>query len=129
MQVRDGMSSVVLTVGPGHTLREAARLMAERNVGAAVVLDPESPGPGILTERDILDPIAAGQDPSTELVGDHLTEELILASPDWSLEQAAEAMIERGFRHLLVVNGAELEGILSMRDIVRCWAPRPRSAA
>ena len=55
MQVRDGMSSVVLTVGPGHTLREAARLMAERNVGAAVVMDPDGPGPGIITERDILD--------------------------------------------------------------------------
>ena len=52
MQVRDGMSKVVLTVGPGHTLREAARLMADRRVGAAVVLDPDSPGPGILTERD-----------------------------------------------------------------------------
>ena len=46
MQVRDGMSKVVLTVGPGHSLREAARLMAERRVGAAVVLDPDSPGPG-----------------------------------------------------------------------------------
>jgi CBS domain-containing protein len=123
MQVRHGMSQVVLTVGPGHTLREAARLMAERNVGAAVVLDPESSGPGILTERDLLTSIASGQDPSTELVGEHLTEDAILASPEWSLEQAADCMIQRGFRHLLVVNGADLEGILSMRDIVRCWAP------
>ena len=54
MQVRDGMSSVVLTVGPSHSLQEAARLMAERNVGAAVVVDPESPGLGIVTERDFL---------------------------------------------------------------------------
>jgi CBS domain-containing protein len=123
MQVRNGMSDVVLTVGPGHTLREAARLMAERNVGAAVVLDPESSGPGILTERDILKSVAAGEDPSVELVGNHLTEDAILASPAWSLEQAAECMVERGFRHLLVVNGGDLEGILSMRDIVRCWAP------
>ena len=46
MQVRDGMSEMVLTVGPGHTLREAARLMAERKVGAAVVMDPDAPGPG-----------------------------------------------------------------------------------
>ena len=66
--------------------------------------------------------MAAGEEASTEIVGDHLTEELITAAPDWSLEQAAEAMLEGGFRHLLVVNGAELEGILSMRDIVRCWA-------
>ena len=122
MQVRDGMSSVVLTVGPSHTLHEAARLMAARNVGAAIVMDPESPGPGIVTERDILRSVAAGQSPTDEMVSDHLTEELISAAPDWSLEQAAEAMLDGGFRHLLVVNGGELEGILSVRDIVRCWA-------
>ena len=51
MQVRDGMSSVVLTVGPEHSLRDAARLMTDRHVGAAVVLDPEAPGPAIVTER------------------------------------------------------------------------------
>jgi CBS domain-containing protein len=122
MQVRDGMSNVVLTVGPSHTLSEAARLMSERNVGAAVVVDPEASGPGILTERDILRSVAAGDDPTAEAVGEHLTEDAILASPEWSLERAAEVMIERGFRHLLVVNGGNLDGILSMRDIVRCWA-------
>ena len=121
MQVRDGMSSVVLTIGPNHSLREAARLMADRNVGAAVVVDPESPGPGIVTERDILRSIANGDDPAVEYVRDHLTDDLISASPEWSLEQAAETMIENGFRHLLVVNGGELCGVLSMRDIVRCW--------
>ena len=122
MQVRDGMSNVVLTIGPGHSLSEAANLMTERNVGAAVVMDPDSPGPGIITERDVLRSVAAGENPTIEKVGDHLTGELICASPEWSLEQAAEAMIDGGFRHLLVVNGAELDGILSMRDIVRCWA-------
>jgi CBS domain-containing protein len=121
MHVRDGMSRVVLTIGPNHTLREAARLMAERNVGAAVVVDPDSPGPGIVTERDILRALAAGEDANTELVRDHLTDELISASPEWSLEQAAETMVEHGFRHLLVVNGADVLGVLSMRDIVRCW--------
>jgi CBS domain-containing protein len=122
MQVRDGMSSVVLTVGPSHSLSAAARLMTERNVGAAVVVDPDGSGFGIVTERDILRSVAVAEDPSSETVGDHLTEELITAAPDWSLEQAAEAMLEGGFRHLLVVNGGELEGILSMRDIVRCWS-------
>jgi CBS domain-containing protein len=122
MQVRDGMSNVVLTVGPSHSLSAAARLMTERNVGAAVVVDPEGAGFGIITERDILRSVAAGEEPATEPVANHLTEDLITAAPDWSLEQAAEAMLEGGFRHLLVVSGAELEGILSMRDIVRCWA-------
>ena len=122
MHVRDGMSSVVLTIGPSHSLSDAARLMTERNVGAAIVVDPDSPGPGIITERDILRSVAAGENPTTEKVADHLTEDLISASPEWSLEQAADAMLDGGFRHLLVVNGGDLEGVLSMRDIVRCWA-------
>jgi CBS domain-containing protein len=121
MQVRDGMSSVVLTVNPGHSLREAAVAMAERRVGAAVVMDLEQPGPGILTERDILQSIGSGQDPDRERVSDHLSSQLTFAAPDWSLEAAAEAMVRGGFRHLVVVDGGKMTGILSMRDIVRCW--------
>jgi CBS domain-containing protein len=121
LQVRDGMSSVVLTVNPGHSLRDAASLMAERGVGAAVVMDAEQPGPGIITERDLLDSIGGGQDPDRERVADHLSANLTFAAPDWSLERAAEAMVRGGFRHLIVVDGGEMSGILSMRDIVRCW--------
>jgi CBS domain-containing protein len=121
MEVREGMSSVVLTIGPEHTLRDAARSMAERKVGAAVVMDPEQPGPGIITERDILDSVGAGQSPDTERVCDHLSSNLTFAEPTWSLERAAEAMVRGGFRHLVVVDGGETVGVLSMRDIVRCW--------
>jgi CBS domain-containing protein len=115
------MSSVVLTIGPGHTLREAAAAMNRRNVGAAIVVDPEAPGPGVITERDILQSVGSGEDPDRELVADHLTANLTFASPDWSLEQAAAAMVRGRFRHLVVVDGGELRGVLSMRDIVRCW--------
>jgi CBS domain-containing protein len=121
MQVREGMSSVVLTVGPGHTLREAAAQMCSRNVGAAIVMDPDAPGPGVITERDVLRAVGAGQDPEKELVADHLTHDPIFAQPDWSLERAAQTMVRGGFRHLVVVDGSELIGVLSMRDIVRCW--------
>jgi CBS domain-containing protein len=121
MQVRDGMSSVVLSVGPGHTLREAARLMAQRGVGAAVVVDPESQGVGIFTERDLLDSLGEGQDPDSEKVSDHLTSSLVYAAPDWSLEEAAVAMIRGGFRHLVVLEDGQVTGVVSMRDIVRCW--------
>jgi CBS domain-containing protein len=121
MQVRTGMSDVVLTINPGHSLRDAARAMADRGVGAAVVIDPEQPGPGIVTERDILQSIAQGQDPDSERVSNHLSADLTFASPDWSLERAAEAMVRGGFRHLVVVDGGEMIGVLSMRDIVRCW--------
>ena len=121
MQVRVGMSNVVLTVNPGHSLQSAAKAMADRGVGAAVVIDPEQPGPGIVTERDVLQSVAQGQDPATERVSDHLSPELTFASPDWSLERAAEAMVRGGFRHLVVVDGGKMVGVLSMRDIVRCW--------
>ena len=111
----------MLTVNPGHSLREAASAMAGRGVGAAVVIDPEQPGPGIVTERDILKSIGQGQDPDREQVSEHLSADLTFAAPDWSLERAAEAMVRGGFRHLIVVDGGEMVGVLSMRDIVRCW--------
>ena len=121
MKVRDGMTRLVLTVGPTHTLRQAARMMSARQIGAAVVIDPEHAGVGILTERDILDSIAAGEDPDAELAAQHRTEDLVYASPEWTLEDAAQAMIRGGFRHLVVVEGHDVTGLLSMRDIVRCW--------
>jgi CBS domain-containing protein len=121
MHVRDGMSSVVLTIGPEHTLRDAARLMSERHVGAAVVIDPDAGGPGILTERDVLTSVGVGQSPDIELVADHLTRDVVFAEPGWSLEEAAAAMVRGGFRHLIVVERGETMGILSVRDVVRCW--------
>jgi CBS domain-containing protein len=122
MQVADGMSPTVLTVGPNHTLREAATQMAERNVGAAVVVDPDAPGPGIITERDVLRSVGTGQDPDREKVADHLTSNLVFAAPEWSLEEAAAAMARGGFRHLIVVESGEVQGVLSVRDIIRCWS-------
>lgn len=135
MQVREGMSPTVLTVGPGHTLRAVARLMSKREVGAAVVIDPDGHGPGIITERDILRSLGADQDPDREPVADHLTRNVVYAAPDWSLEEAAAAMVRGGFRHLIVLAGSEIVGVLSVRDIVRCWTddgaicPVPASAA
>lgn len=121
MEVREGMSQIVLTVGPGHTLREAARMMSEKGVGAAVVLDEEAPGPRIISERDVLVSIGKGQDPDTERVGDHMSDTVITAAPDWSLERAASEMAQRRIRHLVIVDGGNLAGVLSMRDIMRVW--------
>jgi CBS domain-containing protein len=121
MLVREGMTPAVITVGPTHTLRDAARRMTDRNVGAAVVIDEELPGPGILTERDLMRSAGRGEDLDSELVRDHLSTGLIYAAADWPLERAAEEMIKGGFRHVIVVEGGEVSGILSMRDVVRCW--------
>ncbi|TLQ43872.1 CBS domain-containing protein [Streptomyces marianii] len=123
MLVRDAMSTVVLTIGPAHTLRQAARLMAARRVGAAVVLDPDTSGLGILTERDILISLGAGQDPDHESAAAHTTTDVVFAAPSWTLDEAADAMTHGGFRHLIVLDAAGPVGIVSVRDIIRCWAP------
>jgi len=121
MQVRDGMSELVLTVGPAHTLREAAKMMVEKGTGAALVTDDERPVPCIVTERDLLESVGRGQDPDVELVSEHMSEGVVAAAPDWSLERAAAEMSTRGIRHLVVFDEGEIAGILSIRDIVRVW--------
>ncbi|MFF4353397.1 cyclic nucleotide-binding/CBS domain-containing protein [Streptomyces sp. NPDC001530] len=123
MLVRDAMSTVVLTIGPAHTLRQAARLMSARRVGAAVVHDEDSSGLGIITERDILNSLALGQNPDTETAGTHTTTDVVFAAPAWTLEEAAAAMSHGGFRHLIVLDSNGPVGIVSVRDIIRCWAP------
>ncbi|MFF0741483.1 cyclic nucleotide-binding/CBS domain-containing protein [Streptomyces sp. NPDC004111] len=130
MLVRDAMSTMVLTIGPAHTLRQAARLMSTRHVGAAIVLDTDTSGLGILTERDLLVSIGAGQDPDLETAGAHTTTDVVFASPAWTLEDAAEAMAHGGFRHLIVLDEqGEAVGVVSVRDIIRCWAPSRRHPA
>ena len=121
MQVRDGMSEITLTVGPSHTLREAAQKMVEKGTGAALVFDDELPTPSVVTERDLLISVARGQDPDVERVADHMSEGVLTAAPDWSLERAAAEMSRRGVRHLVVFEGPEAIGVLSMRDIVKVW--------
>ncbi|AWI30862.1 CBS domain-containing protein [Streptomyces tirandamycinicus] len=123
MLVRDAMSTVVLTIGPAHTLRQAARLMAARRVGAAVVLDPDTSGLGILTERDVLVSLGAGQDPDLESAAAHTTTDVVFAAPTWTLEEAAGAMAHGDFRHLIVLDAQGPVGVVSVRDIIRCWAP------
>jgi CBS domain-containing protein len=124
MLVRDAMSTVVLTIGPDHTLRQAAALMSARRVGAAVVLDPDAGGIGILTERDVLNAIGLGQDPDSERAHAHTTTDVVFAAPAWTLEEAANAMTRGGFRHLIVLDRGEPAGVVSVRDIIRCWAPQ-----
>ena len=123
MKVRDAMTERVLTITPARTLRDAARFLTEHNVGAAVIMDPEQPGPGIITERDLVRSLGRGEDPDAELVQDHLTSDAAFADGDWSLDAAADAMADGGFRHLVVVQDGDVMGIISMRDIMQVWRP------
>ena len=116
------MTNPVLVVGPEHTLRQAAQLMAARRVGSALVIDPDSEGVGIMTERDVLNAIGAGLDPDIERTSSHITWDVVYAGPEWTLEEAASAMARGGFRHLVVVEDDEVLGVISVRDIMRVWA-------
>ncbi|MEU9096976.1 CBS domain-containing protein [Streptomyces sp. NPDC048361] len=129
MLVRDAMSTMVLTIGPAHTLRQASRLMSARRVGAAIVLDPDTSGLGILTERDILNSVGLGQDPDHETAATHTTTDVVFAAPAWTLVEAATAMTHGGFRHLIVLDDHGPVGIVSVRDIIRCWSPTRRESA
>lgn len=121
--VSDAMSNIVLTVGPDHTLRDAATKMAERGVGSAVVVDPDGYGPGLIAERDIVRAVAAGRDLDTEPVRNHMARDTVVAVPSWPLEHAAEMMLRGRCRHLVVVDGNEVVGVVSIRDIVAAWEP------
>jgi CBS domain-containing protein len=123
VKVREAMTEKVLTINPGRNLREVAQFLTEHNVGAAVVMDPEQPGPGIVTERDLVRSLGSGDNPDHETVSEHLTSHAAFAEPDWSLEDAADAMARGGFRHLVVIDGSDIKGIISMRDIMAVWRP------
>jgi len=128
MKVADAMSKAVVSIGTRATVREACRLMAEHNVGAAVVVDDDLPGPGIVTERDILRAVAKGVDCDATAVSEVMTFDARTASSSWDLDAAAEEMVRRGFRHLVVVDdGGRLAGIVSMRDVVRARLPQATS--
>jgi CBS domain-containing protein len=128
MHVRDAMTTTVLTVGPEHTIRQVARLMTQKRIGSAVVHDPDSAGVGIMTERDVLYAIGRGLDPDVERATNHLTWDVVYAGPEWTLDEAASAMIRGGFRHLVVMEGDEVLGVISVRDIIRAWSDQRATA-
>jgi CBS domain-containing protein len=121
--VGDAMTREVLMVGPGHTLREVAKVLSSRRVGSAVVHDTDGSGIGIITERDILRSVAADEDLDEETAGSHQTSEVVFAAPSWTLTEAADAMKRGGFRHLVVLDGGDIAGVISVRDIVKAWTP------
>lgn len=119
--VGEVMSAPVLEVAADSTLREAAKQMARRRLGAAVVPTGQGSELAIITERDLLVSLGVGEDPDRETVGEHATRDVVFAAPEWSIEEAAVTMIRGDFRHLVVLADGEAVGVLSLRDIVRIW--------
>jgi CBS domain-containing protein len=119
--LRDIAIRHLVTVAPNTTLRRAAKVMADRGVGAAVVVHDESVA-GIVTERDILRSIAADDDMDTRRVEDVMTREVVSGAPGWDILRAVNTMTEHGFRHLLVMEMDEPVGIVSLRDLMDTMA-------
>ena len=118
MKVRDVASSAVVAVGPASTLREATQLMAKHRVGSAVVQDAEMLV-GILTERDVLNWRSRhADDPEVVSVEQIMTADVVTVGPDWDLIEAAKVMARRRIRHLVVYEGGQLLGVLSVRDVL-----------
>ena len=118
-KVREAMTERVLTITPGRTLRDAARFMADHNVGAAVIIDPEQPGPGIITERDLVRAIADGLNPKQAKAGVIMTAEPATVREEEDVSVVALRMMRLGVRHLPVVDAAGRPiGLLSAGDLV-----------
>jgi CBS domain-containing protein len=114
---RNHMSRNLLTVEPGLGLKPVAERMVAKDVGAVLVLE-RGRLVGILTERDILRAVAAGITDET-LVSDWMTRDPETMEPDGTRRQAAGLMIHGGFRHMPIVDGDEVVGMLSIRDLMR----------
>jgi CBS domain-containing protein len=115
--VADHMTRALLSIGANAKLGEAAAKMAERGVGAVVVLEGERIA-AILTERDVMKAVAAGQDGSAS-VTDWMTRHPDTIEPGDTTDHAASLMIHGGFRHLPVVEEGKVVGIVSIRDLMR----------
>ena len=128
MQLREIMTTDVLDVEPATTLQAAAQAMKERKA-SSVVITEDGYLIGILTERDVVKAVAEGIDTEVTHIRDYMTPTPTAATPDTSVEEAAQIMLEHGFRHLPVVDGErELKGIVSIRDIARAGIKLPAEA-
>lgn len=111
------MSRDVATAGPETSILDAAKQMVRGGFGSIVVMQGSWIA-GIFTERDALRAAAAGVDPGAAAVSEWMTKDPETASPDVDVDEAAQIMVTHGFRHLPVVDGKEVAGIVSLRDIL-----------
>jgi CBS domain-containing protein len=115
--LRDVAIRHLLTVDPGASLRRAAKVMTDRGVGCAVVVEKEKVA-GIVTERDILRAVADDRTMDDAKVEDVMTRDVVSGAPGWEIVRAVKTMTEGGFRHLLVMEMDDPIGIVSLRDLM-----------
>ena len=112
-------SGFLFVVQRGATVREAVRIMAADNVGIVIVLDGDRLV-GVFSERDVVRRVVGrGRDPDLTLVGDVMTSEIVVGDPDEDYQSAMRKMDQANIRHLLVVKGAQMLSMISIRDLIR----------
>jgi len=128
LTVRDLMTTRVVVTSPDDPVADAAAAMVRRKVGSALIMQGRFLA-GIMTERDVLRAAASGGDLTTSPVSAWMTKDPESASPDTTVEEATQLMLLHGFRHLPVVEGREVRGVVSLRDLAaaRISRPIPRS--
>jgi CBS domain-containing protein len=117
--IRDVMSSDLVTVDPSATVAEAAAVMSAKHVGSAIVLDGAGTLTGIFTERDILRALGSDFDAAAHAVGEWMSKDPATIDADATTAEALDRMLTEGFRHLPVVDGTSLVGVVSLRDLSR----------
>jgi len=109
----------VVTIRPGQSIREALAALAQHNIGALVVVEAEARPVGILSERDIVRAAVRDERVFDRTVRDLMTRDVIVATPEDDLKAVAHTMTEKHIRHLPVVTGDRLVGIVSIGDVVK----------
>ena len=122
MQVRNLMKAPVVTIEPGRSVREAARLMQDNVIGSVVVHEGGR-AVGIMTERDVLRAVAEGRDVEQTSVDDLMTKNLVTGAPNWDVVVAASVMTAHRIRHLVVQEQDRVLGVLSLRDVLSTVLP------
>jgi CBS domain-containing protein len=117
LKLRDIMTTQVLTTSAERPVAEVTSMMVKARVGSAAVMRGSWLA-GILTERDVLRAAASGSDLTKSSVSEWMTRNPITATPDTTIGEAADVMLANGFRHLPVVEGRELKGVVSIRDVL-----------
>jgi CBS domain-containing protein len=111
--------STVYSVEPGDTVYDALRLMADKNIGAVIVLSDQRVE-GIFSERDYARKVMLlGKTSKDTLVSEIMTPHVVCVPPDWTVEQCMALMTEKRIRHLPVMNDDRLVGVVSIGDVVR----------
>jgi CBS domain-containing protein len=117
IRLRDIMTTEVLTTSAERPVAEVTSMMVKARVGSAVIMEGSWLA-GILTERDVLRAAASGSDLTKSPVSKWMTRNPRTATSDTTVEEAADVMLTNGFRHLPVVEGRELKGVVSIRDVL-----------